>query len=67
MKNSMISSITNIIRFGGDDWVKNDSAETLSQRSHKLIRGDAVKALDKVADESCRLVITSPPYNIGKE
>lgn len=23
--------------------------------------------LDEIADESCRLVITSPPYNIGKE
>jgi len=34
---------------------------------HQLIRGSANKALDGVADASCRLVITSPPYNIGKE
>lgn len=35
--------------------------------SHDFIVGDAVEALDKVPDGSCSLVITSPPYNIGKE
>lgn len=47
--------------------MQENSADALSQRSHKLIKGDALRALDKVSNESCRLVITSPPYNIGKE
>lgn len=34
---------------------------------HRFIFGDALKALDKVEDGSCSLVVTSPPYNIGKE
>ncbi|WP_342361273.1 site-specific DNA-methyltransferase [Terrarubrum flagellatum] len=34
---------------------------------HRFLQGDALKALDKVDNNSCRLVITSPPYNIGKE
>jgi hypothetical protein len=33
---------------------------------HRLVTGDAAKKLDSVPDRSCRLVITSPPYNIGK-
>lgn len=33
----------------------------------EFILGDAADALDRVPDETCRLVITSPPYNIGKE
>jgi DNA modification methylase len=32
----------------------------------RLIAGDALEALDKVEAESVQLVITSPPYNIGK-
>jgi adenine-specific DNA-methyltransferase len=34
---------------------------------HRLLHGDAAIKLDDVPDGSCRLVITSPPYNIGKE
>lgn len=34
---------------------------------YNVILGDAAQALDVVADESCQLVVTSPPYNIGKE
>lgn len=34
---------------------------------HQLLRGDCLKVMDHVPDESCRLVITSPPYNIGKQ
>ena len=34
---------------------------------HRLIQGDAFAELDDLADESFSLVITSPPYNIGKE
>lgn len=34
---------------------------------HRLLEGDSLMRLDEVPDGSCRLVITSPPYNIGKE
>jgi hypothetical protein len=32
-----------------------------------VLEGDAFEALDSVADGSCKLIVTSPPYNIGKE
>jgi DNA modification methylase len=32
-----------------------------------IITGDALTALDQVKDKSVQLVVTSPPYNIGKE
>lgn len=35
--------------------------------SHRLIQGDCAAALDSIPDKSCKLIITSPPYNIGKE
>ena len=34
---------------------------------HELIVGDSLNILDTIDNESCRLAITSPPYNIGKE
>jgi adenine-specific DNA-methyltransferase len=34
---------------------------------HRLLLGDATNELGQIASGSCRLVITSPPYNIGKE
>lgn len=33
----------------------------------KIICADSLKALDKIEDDSVQLVVTSPPYNIGKE
>lgn len=33
----------------------------------EVIEGDAFEILDRVADGSCKLIVTSPPYNIGKE
>lgn len=33
----------------------------------QIYEGDAFSELNKVEDESCQLVMTSPPYNIGKE
>lgn len=33
----------------------------------EIHEGDALTELDQVADGSCQLVVTSPPYNIGKE
>jgi DNA modification methylase len=41
--------------------------ETSPYVDYDIILGDAAQALDTVADESCQLVVTSPPYNIGKE
>ena len=35
--------------------------------AQEILEGDAAARLDDVPDGSCRLVITSPPYNIGKE
>lgn len=32
-----------------------------------LYPGDCIKLLNKIPDETLKLVITSPPYNIGKE
>lgn len=43
-----------------------DSQVKLLKSSFKLIQGDALASLDEVPDNSCRLMITSPPYNIGK-
>lgn len=33
----------------------------------KIVEGDAIEKLEAVNDGSCKLIITSPPYNIGKE
>ena len=33
----------------------------------KVFLGDSLKILDRVEDHSVQLVVTSPPYNIGKE
>ena len=39
---------------------------TIGFDSHRLIQGDCLDAIDEVKNGSCKLVITSPPYNIGK-
>ena len=33
----------------------------------KILLGDSLSKLDQILDESIQLVVTSPPYNIGKE
>jgi adenine-specific DNA-methyltransferase len=33
----------------------------------RLITGDAAECLDQVQDSSVQLIVTSPPYNVGKE
>jgi adenine-specific DNA-methyltransferase len=38
-----------------------------SEADFSLQTGDAFLRLDQVADETIQLVITSPPYNVGKE
>lgn len=35
--------------------------------NYNLIKGDCLKALKKLDDGSVKLVVTSPPYNVGKE
>jgi len=36
-------------------------------KKSKIILGDCIKILDKFKDESIQIIITSPPYNIGKD
>ncbi|AGB43268.1 DNA modification methylase [Mesorhizobium australicum WSM2073] len=38
-----------------------------AQRLSSVIHGDALTELSKLEDNSFQLVVTSPPYNIGKE
>lgn len=51
----------------------NDKIESLGsqdeyyERNQKFIRGDSLNELKKVESDSVSLVITSPPYNVGKE
>ena len=33
---------------------------------HQIICGDSLKVLNDIKNESIDLIITSPPYNIGK-
>lgn len=35
--------------------------------SSKIYRGDCLKYLESIQDESVQLIVTSPPYNLGKE
>lgn len=39
----------------------------LNMTDHRLLTADSLDGLDDIDDGSCGLVITSPPYNIGKE
>jgi len=36
-------------------------------KKHKIICGDCVKVLKKLEDESVDLIVTDPPFNIGKK
>jgi len=38
-----------------------------SSSKYKIINGEAYKELQKIEDEKFDLIITSPPYNVGKE
>jgi site-specific DNA-methyltransferase (adenine-specific) len=40
--------------------------EIYGNKQHKIIHGDALEALLKVADNSVDLIFADPPYNIGK-
>jgi len=41
--------------------------EKLYKSEYKIILGDTLENLRKIEDEKFDLVITSPPYNVGKE
>lgn len=60
--------VTEVVR----TWYHRGSATNMTTPSanslkQELIEGNALTALDQVEDASCKLAITSPPYNIGKE
>jgi len=44
-----------------------DDGQKLDATRWEIIEGDAVDKLETVKNGSCKLIITSPPYNIGKE
>jgi len=48
------------------DFCDNDQPH-VNVEAATVLEGDALTALDKVDDASCSLLVTSPPYNIGKE
>jgi adenine-specific DNA-methyltransferase len=37
-----------------------------ASNNYEIIKGDILGALEKVPDKSIQLIVTSPPYNIGK-
>jgi DNA modification methylase len=44
-----------------------DDEQAITKNSWDIREGDALTQLDSVEDGSCKLIVTSPPYNIGKE
>ena len=40
--------------------------EIFNKDEHKIIKGDAIKALQTIPDDSVDLIFVDPPYNIGK-
>jgi len=47
---------------------KRHISETFSNSEHIVVyQGDCLKLLSTIPDESLQLIVTSPPYNIGKE
>ena len=50
------------------EWVESELQPGLFDQDlrHRIVNGDSLKVLDSVADESIQLVLSSPPYNIGK-
>lgn len=48
------------------DKMSRDVREFASS-DHRIIMGDALEALGKIAPKSCALIFADPPYNIGKQ
>src|SRR5438034_5539200 len=53
---------TNLPLFGKDD----TSERFHSEASSVILRGDSAETLRDIPDDAIKLIITSPPYNIGK-
>lgn len=47
--------------------LESNQAGSAADDSCRIYQGDALTELSRVPDGSCKLIITSPPYNIGKE
>jgi adenine-specific DNA-methyltransferase len=43
------------------------SPATPVEKRWEILEGDALTVLDQIPERSCKLAVTSPPYNIGKE
>ena len=41
--------------------------QKIAKAESTIFTGDCLKFMDKIPDESIKLIVTSPPYNIGKE
>ncbi len=44
-----------------------DAVTRYGSGEHSIFHGDALIALDQIADQSCSLIFADPPYNIGKK
>lgn len=49
------------------DFSELDPAVSEVTPEWEILQGDAFRALDRIKNGSCKLIVTSPPYNIGKE
>ena len=47
------------------DFVKNIKPKAKNVAKHFLFSSDSLEILKQIPDNSIRLVITDPPYNIG--
>jgi adenine-specific DNA-methyltransferase len=45
---------------------RTKKSQMISLAESAIVQGDALALLDRVPDESVKLILTSPPYNIGK-
>ena len=46
--------------------MKNKNLKYFGNNEHRIVMGDAIKALQEIGDESVNLIFVDPPYNIGK-
>jgi adenine-specific DNA-methyltransferase len=46
--------------------IQENGASKLLSKDSLILEGDAFKLLDKIPDGSIKLILSSPPYNIGK-
>lgn len=63
MASAGINSAPNLFK----DFAKEIQEEFLFDAEIVFLHGDALLTLRNIPDQSVRLVVTSPPYNIGKE